>query len=295
MAFAKKGDVFVPELLAEALPGAFAGMAALSGTGAAVINTSFPGGRAQVGESVKVPYFGTIGELQDLAADGDALTPVGITTSNETATVAHSGIAIEATKWAELSGVSDPYAEMARQIAVSVQRKIDSVLITLANSAFTGVLTSDVYNAGVPVKMDYDQLITAKMKFGDESNDIAHLCVHSATLGDMLRLKETTGRPLLVDPVNASDLPRFGGIPFTVSDRNGVSADSPPKYTSLLLKKGSLVFWMNGTPQVQTDRDILSDTDVAAVHIYYAAHAYKRMPGLTKSGVCRIIHNSTAP
>lgn len=295
MAFAKKGDVFVPELLMDALPGAFAGMKALSGTGAAIINTSFPAGKAQVGETVKIPYFGTIGELQDLAADGDALTPVGISSSQETSTVKHAGIAIEATKWAELSGVADPYQEMARQIAVAVQRKIDKELIDLAVSAFTGVLTSDVYNAITPVKFDYDQFVTAKMKWGDESDGIAHLCVHSATLGDILRLKETTGKPLVVEPASSSDLPRFGGVPITVSDRNSVSTDSPPKYTSLLLKQGALLFWMNGNPSVQVDKDILADTDIAAVHIYYASHAYKRMPGLSKSGVCRIIHNSTAP
>lgn len=295
MAFAKVGDVFVPELLEEALPGAFAGMTALNGTGAAIINTSFTGGRGMVGEEVKIPYFGTIGELDVLTNDGDALTPRGISTTDETATVKHAGIAIEATTWAQLSGVSDPYKEMARQMAVAVQRHIDKVLIDLASSAFTGVLTYDVWSASNPRKLDYDVLVAAKAKWGDEDENLAMLGVHSATKADLYRIKDSTGRPMLVDPVATAELARFGGLPVRTSDRLSVSADSPPKYTSLICKPGGMVFWMNGTPTVKTDSDILADTDVAAIHIYYASHAYKRMPGLTKSGVCRIVHNTTAP
>ena len=105
MGFAKKGDVLVPELLEPAIAGVFAGMAVMRNTGAAIIKMGMPAGRAQLGDQIKIPYFGTIGELQDVAADGDALTPVGISTTTELATVQHSGKAIEASVWAQLSGV----------------------------------------------------------------------------------------------------------------------------------------------------------------------------------------------
>jgi hypothetical protein len=48
------------------------------------------------------------------------------------------------------------------------------------------------------------------------------------------------------------------------------------------------VFWYNGNVQVQTDKDILQDSRVAAVHIYWAVHRYVRMPGGTKTGIAKI-------
>jgi hypothetical protein len=289
MGFAKKGDVIVPELLADALPGAFAGMTVMRKTGAAIIQMDMPAGRAQLGDQIKIPYFANIGELQDLTADGDALTPVGGAGAQELATVQHSGKAVEASVWAQLSGVEDPYAEMARQVAVATERRIDKALIDAAIASHSSLLTVDVYNAGTPRTIDFDLVVDGKMKWGDEQEDIAAMVVHSKVKGDMYKLKDSTGRPLFVDGVQG-EIDRFCGIPVMVSDRLAASSDSPPKYTTLLLKKGSLVFWL-GEYDVLSDKDILAHTDVAAYHIYWAVHRYNRHPNGTKSGVVRMYHN----
>lgn len=283
MAFAKKGDVFVPEMLVEAIQAGFTGIEVMGKTGAVIVNTSMPYGMANVGESVKIPYFSNIGELEDLAADGDALTPVGITTSQETATVLHSGKAIEATWWAQMSALSDPYAEMARQMNEAVMRRAFKAAINLCNTD-ANLLELDV--TGTSLKLDYDVMIDAKLKFGDEDDGIAALVVHSKTKADLRKLKSSTGVPLFIDGING-DVDRFTGVPVFTSDRLDVSSGT---YTSLVLKRGSVVVWLNGQPVVLTDKDILANSDVQAVHIYWAAHAYKRMPGRTKAGVCRIKH-----
>jgi hypothetical protein len=290
MSFTKKGDVFIPELLEDALVGAYRGMIALYGTGAAIIKTSMPAGKAQLGEQVKIPYFNTMGEVQDLSADGDALTPSSVSTSLELATVRHSGISFEATKWAELSGVSDPYAEGARQMAMATTRRIDQALIDVASADGASLLSKNVYSAGSPRTMDYDLIVDGKMLWGDEQDDIAMMVVHSKVKGDLYKLKDSIGRPLLIDPTQGS-MSTFAGIPIMVSDRIAPSTDNPAKYTSLILKKGALIFWMNGQPRVLTDTDILADTDLAAVHMYWAAHRYVRMPSYTRSGVVRLYHN----
>lgn len=289
MAFAKKGDVLVPELLEDALAGQFAGMTVMRKTGAAIFKMGMPAGKAQLGEEIKIPFFESIGELEDLAADGDALTPVGVSTTQELATVKHSGKAIEATFWAQVSGVTDPYGEMARQVAVAQERRIDRALLDVAIASGTGLLVKDVYNAGTPRTIDYDLVVESKMQWGDEQDDIAAMVVHSKVKGDMYKLKDSTGRPLFTDGISG-DFDRFCGMPVLVSDRLAASSDSPPKYTTLLLKRGSLVFWM-GDFHVRADSDILADSDMAAYHIYWAAHRYKRHPNGTKCGVVRVYHN----
>lgn len=293
MAFVKKGDVFVPEMLEDALQGAFAGATVMRGTGAAIFKTGMPAGKSQVGEQIKVPYFGNIGELEDLTNDGDALTPRGISDSIELATVKHSGIAIEATWWAQASAAADPYAEMARQIVMAIERRADKAILDAASavaSSSNDVLTKDVYNSGSPRTLDYDLVVDGRQLWGDEEGDIASLVMHSKVKGDAFKLKDTQGRPLLLQ-ASDGNLDRFLGIPIVPTDRLTASSDSPPKYTTLMLKRGSLVFWMASHPGVKVDEDILADTQVAAVHIYWACHRYKRMPSGTKPGIVRLIHN----
>jgi hypothetical protein len=283
MAFTKKGDVFVPEMFVEAIQAGFAGMEMMDKSGAIIVNTSMPYGGSNVGESVKIPYFSNIGELEDIANDGDALTPVGITSSEEIATVNHSGKAIEATWWAQMSAVSDPYAEGARQMLEAVRRRAMKAATDICNTD-ANLLELDVSASNT--KLDYDVMIDAKLKFGDEDGGIAALMVHSKVKADLRKLKTSTGVPLFIDGING-DVDRFTGVPVYTSDRLRVSSGT---YTSLVLKRGSILIWLNGSPIVLTDKDILANTDVQAVHIYWAAHAYKNMPGYTKPGVCRILH-----
>lgn len=289
MAFVKKGDVFVPEMLEDAIRGTFAGMTVMAGTGAAILKTGMPAGKANVGEEIKVPFFDNIGELEDLAADGDALTPRGITDSKETATVKHSGIAIQATWWAQAASASDPYAEMAKQVQEALRRRIDKALIDTANAAGTGLLTKDVYSAGTPRTIDYDLTVDGRLLWGDEAENIAALVTHSKVVGDIYKLKDSTGRSMFVDGTEIA-LPRFAGAPVFQSDRIAASSDSPAKYTTLMIKRGSLVFWV-GEVHLLTDKDILADTDVAALHVYWACHRYKRHPSGTKCGVVKLTHN----
>lgn len=284
----KRTDLIVPEVLAEAIKGAFAGMRLLYGSPVAILNTSMPDARG--GDKVKVPYFGTLGEVEDVT-EGNALTPQKLTMTSEEAVVQHSGIAFEMTKWAEIAAnFADPYAEAARQAVESVMRRADKALIDAAIASLPSAMVKDVYSATVPKTLDYDTAVQAKMLWGDEQDNIEMLAVHSKTLGDLYTLKDNSGRPLLTDPNNGG-LQRLVNMPVGCSDRLAPSSDSPAKYTSLAMKRGALVFWMNGQPVVETDKDILAHSTIAAVHFYWVAHRYVRLPGKSKGGVVAITHN----
>lgn len=290
MGTTKRSDlVIVSEVLQEAIKGQLAGMKIFAGSPACVINGSL--GSSMGGDTIKIPYFGTLGELDDLAAEGDALTPASLAQTSETTTVTHAGKAFEATQWALLAADprSDPYTEAARQIAEAVRRRVDKALLDKAVAA-DGPMTVDVYNAVTPRNFDYDLYLSGRKLWGDEQDGIVMIAVHSKVLFDLYGLRDATGRPLLVD-MPEGGMPRLLGIPVMVSDRLAATADSPPKYTSLLLKRSALAFWYNATPSVDQDKDILADTLVTATHIYFAAHRYSRLPGTTKSGVVLLKHN----
>jgi len=88
-------------------------------------------------------------------------------------------------------------------------------------------------------------------------------------------------------------MPRILGYPVGVSDRVAPAAGvTPSKYTSMLLKPGALALWYNGQPRIESDRDILADADVMAIHVYFAVHRYSKLgPGSTKPGVVLLKHN----
>jgi HK97 family phage major capsid protein len=146
--------------------------------------------------------------------------------------------------------------------------------------------------------ISYDEVVDAMALLGDEAGDWAALAVHSKTLAAMRKERDNVGgaglgRPLLVPNAFEGKLPTYMGLPVIVSDRLPVASGTPDLYTSLLLKKESLTFWMADISDgdIATDRDILKNSDIGAIHIYWAAHRYLRLNGMSKPGVVRIVHS----
>jgi HK97 family phage major capsid protein len=278
-----RSNLIIPEILADAVRGAWPNRVALKGVSEVVESSTLPGG-VKGGDTVKVPYFNTIGEFDDVA-EGAALTPVNITMTAETATVRRAGKAVEITTWAQLSAqYADPYAELARQLVEGAIRKFDAALIAAANATGSGQTTVDRSTGTIT----YDAIVDALNAFGDAQVDVAAVVVHSKVLGDLRKVKDANGLPLFTD-AQQGGLPKVLGLPLIVSDRAPVITGTPTRYVTLFVLRGGLALWYNGEPKIETDRDILADSDVMAVNIYYVAHRYSRMPEHTKPPVVRLI------
>ena len=278
-----KDNIIIPEIMTDAVRAGFPGLQLMGGTGAALVQTGMPDGRTQVGNTVKVPYFTSIGEVETLAADGDALTPANLTETDEEAVVKHLGKAFGATKWSR-SGASDPYAEGTRQILASVQRGLDTELINAAKSETDWA--AYIYDQSVngDGKITYDAIVETVGKFGDETDDLACIVMHSKVYKDLLMIKDSSGRPIWVD-LSGVGGPRLTAlnIPIKISDRLTPVATV---YPSMLLRKGALVAWIDDEAyEVLTDFDILANSYIAAMHMYAVVHRYKRVDAKNKPGV----------
>ncbi len=63
--------------------------------------------------------------------------------------------------------------------------------------------------------------------------------------------------------------------------------------SSLILKRNSLAWWFNRSAMVlQTDKDILRDSQLGAMHMYGAALRYRRRPGSSGGGVINMLTTS---
>jgi len=214
MARTTRSNVFYPQILEKAISAGFSGIALFNGIGAATLKSGLLS--TIKGDTVTIPYFGTVGEFDDITNDGDALPLTGFDQSTETATVQHSGKFVEMTRFAQ-NGVEDPYAEVGKQMAEAAQRRFDKALIDQA------VLTPLVKTYTSSDTLDLDKLTDARALWGDESDDICGLVVHSKTEASLRKLKSSTGIPLLLEPQGEGKMPTVNGLPVFVSDRMPVT------------------------------------------------------------------------
>lgn len=251
-----KTDVIIADIFNEAIAAEFAGKGAFMGSslvasGAAVVDGSFPGGANAIGDAVKVPYFGTMGDFV-ANADGTAAVPQKISQMTETATVSRDSLAFEASRWSRNSVGGDAYQESAAQIMKAAVRAMDLRVINAATAA--GGLIRNAFSATVPRLLDYDLITDAKMLWGDEQDDIAAMVVHSRTLGDLYRLRDANGKPFLTDMPDGQ-LPRFLGMPIVVSDRTPLTGSTMSSVTASGTSPPTVT--LSGTPnfagQLQID------------------------------------------
>lgn len=219
----KSSKDFDVQILNETVQGRFKQRTAFMGSilasqGAVVVNGTFEDGKPnKIGTQVTVPYFGTLGEFAD-NADGSSVTPSALLQTSETAVVARKSLAFEISRWAQGASPDDrdPYEEAADQILVSAERAMDAAVIVAAE---TSPLVSDHYSATVPKYLDWDIVTDGRALFGDEQDGIVGMIVHSRTESDLRKLRDSDGRPLLLDSQKDGELTRFCGVPLVVSDR----------------------------------------------------------------------------
>ena len=298
MAVTRRSDLIDPQVLTDAIQSSIAGMKIFPGTRVAMVSTGLPRDFAGVpirqGSVITVPYFNLMGnELDELVNETDALTPVLLSMSTETATVRHWGKAGEITHWARMvsRGFADPYAEIGRQFRDMVAHTVENTLIAKAADGLPSAYKHDVFNASTPHLINWDDIIEAKFLWGDEVDTISLITVHSKVAKDLQKMKDSTGRPLWLD-LNDKSYPTFNGVPVKISDKNVVTTSGGEnKYQTLLFRDGALAFWFSEEPHTEEDSDILADTDLQAIHVYGAAHRYSRVAGGTKPGVTALYTN----
>ncbi len=286
------------DLLMEAIPAAFAGRLALAGSGAAVIRDGLPtmmgSFKMGAGSKVQIPYFDSLGELEDVA-EGDALTPRPLTSTLEEATMQRAGLATDLTNWAQLAAqAASPEQAIADQMAKLAVRRLDKALITAASA--TTLTYTEATGGGT---INVDSLTNARAAWGDEENDedpIVLAVVHSVVMKKIRLLKDSAGNPLFKEFVEVDAGGRqmrrstFMGIPLRMSDRMVPTGNV---YPTLLCKRNSLIAWHNGYSEIESDRDILAASDIQAINLYFVAHMYKQANGGTKPGVVKLLTTET--
>ena len=111
------------------------------------------------GSEITLPSFNYIGAAEDVA-EGAAVTPSVMTTSNKKAAIKKAVKAVDLTDEAKLSGYGDPVAQRAAQLAKSIADKVDNDILAALSGA-TLVATS-------ANKISYEGIMDAIDKLAEE-------------------------------------------------------------------------------------------------------------------------------
>lgn len=243
----KIADLINPQVLADMISAELPN--AITFAPLAVVGTRLEG---RAGNTLTLPKFGYIGDASEVA-EGDDIPIAKMTTSETEVTIKKAGKGVELTDEAILNGYGDNVGEAKSQIVMSLANKID-------NDMLASLKTSTLTASG---PMTVAGLITAKAKFGEKVNQPSVLIVNSTNYvkiaSEIVSLENTD--KVLMDGV----VGKVAGMQVAISDK--LSATE-----FFIVATGALGLEYKRRVLVETDRDIISKTNVITGDVHYATY-----------------------
>lgn len=243
----KIADLINPQVLADMISAELPN--AITFAPLAVVGTRLEG---RAGNTLTLPKFGYIGDASEVA-EGDDIPIAKMTTSETEVTIKKAGKGVELTDEAILNGYGDNVGEAKSQIVMSLANKID-------NDMLASLKTSTLTASGA---MTVAGLITAKAKFGEKVNQPSVLIVNSTNYvkiaSEIVSLENTD--KVLMDGV----VGKVAGMQVAISDK--LSANE-----FFIVATGALGLEYKRRVLVETDRDIISKTNVITGDVHYATY-----------------------
>ena len=243
----KIADLINPQVLADMVSAELPN--AITFAPLAVVGTKLEG---RAGNTLTLPKFGYIGDAAEVA-EGDDIPVAKMTTSETEVTIKKAGKGVELTDEAVLNGYGDNVGEAKAQIVMALANKID-------NDMLAALKTSTLTASGA---MTVAGLITAKAKFGEKVNQPSVLVVNSANYvkiaADIVSLENTD--KVLMDGV----VGKVAGMQVAISDK--LTANE-----FYIVAAGAIGLEYKRRVLVETDRDIISKTNVITGDVHYATY-----------------------
>ena len=207
-------------------------------------------GRA--GNTITMPKFGYIGDAVDVE-EGEDIPISKMETSETEVTIKKAGKGVELTDEAVLNGYGDNVGEAKNQIVMALANKID-------NDMLTKLKTATLTSTG---SMSVASLITARAKFGEKVNQPAVVVMNStnyAKIATEILSLENTDNVLMNGVVG-----KVGGLQVAISDKL-------TNTEAYIVAAGALGLVYKRRVMVETDRDIVSKTNVITGDVHYATY-----------------------
>lgn len=239
--------------------------------------------QGRAGNTITVPKYAYIGDAEDVA-EGVAIGTTVLTATTTEVTIKKAGKAVEITDEALLSGYGDPAGQAAMQLGMSIASKIDQ-------DAYDELCKASLIYDGSAAAINYDGIVDANAKFGDESDDAMEkvIFIHpdqeaglrkdpnfidknkfggdvmaSGVIGKIAGCMVRKSKRVAVAKVNEVDCYLNPIVILATADPNeDPSADGGAN------EDYALTIYLKRDAMLETDRDILKKTTVASADEHY--------------------------
>lgn len=213
--------------------------------------------QGQAGHSLTIPVYQYIGDAADLA-EGEADVPVLLQASSTQVTVKKAAKAVELTDESILSGYGDPVNEVATQLLHSIANKVDNDCFA-ALRAITGNMVH-AHTGAVTV----DIVADAVLKFGEDIEDTMYVYMNPAHYGAIRKSAD------FVHIANGEA--KVTGHIGMIYGVNVVISNKVTTTEMYIVKEGAVGIELKRETNVESDRDILTKTNVYAIDKHFIAY-----------------------
>lgn len=201
-------------------------------------------GRA--GNTVTLPYYNFIGGAE-IVEEGHDIPIKKLTQSTKQVTIEKYGVGTQLTDEAILSGYGDPVGEAANQIVAAIADSVDKRLLASLDSNDVNVYIADEL---VPA-----DIAVALAGFGEETDDPKVLICDAAFYAKCLKSDWIPASQIAAEVKIRGTLGMIYGCQVLVSNR-------VKEGNFYIVKAGALALFMKRDTLVETDRDIVNQSNV---------------------------------
>lgn len=228
-------------------------------------------GRA--GNTVTLPYYSFIGGAE-LVEEGHDIPIKQLNQSTKQVEIVKYGVGVQLTDEALLSGYGDPAGEASNQIVKAIADSVDKQLLASLDTNDVHVYNSD--------NLAPADIATALAGFGEETDDPKVLICDAAFYAKCLKSDWIPASQIAAEVKIRGALGMIYGCQVIVSNR--VSGKN-----FYIVKQGALALFMKRETTVETDRDIVNQSNVIvgsklfAPYLLNASKAIKIVNGIDSS------------
>ena len=212
------------------------------------------------GTTLTVPKWDYIGDATEVA-EGEPIPVSQLGFTKTTMTIKKIGKSVEITDEARLSGYGDPVGQAAKQIAQTIDHKVDADVLTALQGS-TQTVTADTTIDGLSKALDI---------FNDEDDAHTVLVMNPA---DAATLRLSAGKTWL----SATEVGANRIISGSYGELLGVEivrSRKCPKGTGFLVRQGALKILLKRDTLVETDRDKSRQIDKIFASKHYGTYLFK--------------------
>ncbi|MDA5386959.1 N4-gp56 family major capsid protein [Loigolactobacillus backii] len=232
---------------------------ALRFTPLAKVDTTLQG---QAGSVITYSAFTYIGDAEDVL-EGESIPLDKIGTTTNTATIKKAAKGTSMTDEAVLSGYGDVVGEHTKQLALSLANKIDNDILGVAKTATQKIVFTPTV-AGVQAALDiYDD--------EDDKTVVAILSPKDAAALRADAISKQAGSEVGANQLVSGTYMDVLGVQIVRSKK---LAEGEAVFIRVDETKPAIKLIMKRSAQVETDRDILTDSTIMTANEHYGVYIY---------------------